>query len=269
MSPELVALLIGAAGLLAWRLLTYLLSAPAAQASAEPRRGAKSEAGAAHPYGDCGSAASGSFCGACTSKSVAVSTFLRHRAPDPQCGVDIAPDGYVRVAALLAWPALRGKLTGADLRAMVERCPKQRFSIVERPREPPSPALEPWVRANQGHSYFEGSRLDPSLMLSPVLSAADAPTAVHGTSRASLELITASGGLKPMGRTHVHFARGLPGEDGVISGMRARSQVHLYLNVPAALREGLALFKSSNGVILTPGNRNGLVPMRLLRERPW
>lgn len=41
---------------------------------------------------------------------------------------------------------------------------------------------------------------------------------INGTSMNNLNSILRSG-LKRMGRNHVHFATGLPTEDGVISGM--------------------------------------------------
>ena len=78
-----------------------------------------------------------------------------------------------------------------------------------------------------------------------------------------------------MARNHVHFAAGLPESDGVISGMRATSevkrspfyppffailtphsceQVAIHLDVAAALRAGIRLYRSTNGVLLSPGD---------------
>ena len=47
---------------------------------------------------------------------------------------------------------------------------------------------------------------------------------IHGTSLNNLDSILSTG-LKRMGRNHVHFATGLPKEDGVISGMFIQSKV--------------------------------------------
>ena len=37
-------------------------------------------------------------------------------------------------------------------------------------------------------------------------------------------------GLCRMARNHIHFAAAMPGEDGVISGMRGSCQVSIYVN---------------------------------------
>jgi RNA:NAD 2'-phosphotransferase (TPT1/KptA family) len=41
---------------------------------------------------------------------------------------------------------------------------------------------------------------------------------VHGTTEKAWDIIQKEG-LKPMTRNHIHFATGLPKEDGVISGL--------------------------------------------------
>jgi 2'-phosphotransferase len=43
------------------------------------------------------------------------------------------------------------------------------------------------------------------------------------------------GGLNKMARNHVHLAAGLPGKDGVISGMRSSCQVVIELNMVKAI----------------------------------
>ena len=83
--------------------------------------------------------------------------------------------------------------------------------------------------------------------------------AVHGTSWAAWEDIQTSG-LRTMGRNHVHFAVMGPGSLG--SGVRRGADVLIFLNVRAALSEGLHLFVSENWVLLTRGIE-GVVPPRL------
>ena len=56
-----------------------------------------------------------------------------------------------------------------------------------------------------------------------------------------------------MGRLHIHMAVGLPGGTGVISGMRFRCAVHIYVDLPRALAAGIPFFISLNRVILSPG----------------
>lgn len=62
-----------------------------------------------------------------------------------------------------------------------------------------------------------------------------------------------------MRRNHVHFAVGLPASKEIISGMRSFCEVYIYLNVDLALKDGIKLYESSNGVILSPGNQKGLI----------
>ncbi|KAF6106876.1 tRNA phosphotransferase 1 [Phyllostomus discolor] len=42
-------------------------------------------------------------------------------------------------------------------------------------------------------------------------------------------------GLSCRGRTHIHLATGLPGDPGVISGMRPNCEVAVFINGPLAL----------------------------------
>ena len=151
------------------------------------------------------------------------------------------------------------------------------------------------IRAAQGHSAaFErvledGAAFAPLVPLPPQArggalpaglawalageAAARAGAVLHGTTAGALRAILASGGLARCGRVHVHFARGLPGRGGVRSGARASSAAFLFLNVRAALLEGLQLLQAANGVVLTRGLRAAgaeaaseapVVPLRLL-----
>jgi len=56
-----------------------------------------------------------------------------------------------------------------------------------------------------------------------------------------------------MNRQHIHFAIAEFGSSVVISGMRASAEVLIYLNIPAALADGIPLFLSENNVVLSPG----------------
>ncbi|KAL5343330.1 KptA family-domain-containing protein [Aspergillus crustosus] len=138
------------------------------------------------------------------------------------------------------------------------------------------------IRATQGHSIksVEAEALLERLTL-------DAPeklpeTVVHGTYHSTWPLILSSGGLRCMGRNHVHFATGPklndvlgvvesikaqgddisssqkpnsdPGSGGkVISGMRQDAQVLVYIDIKRALAAGCPFWRSENGVILSEG----------------
>lgn len=112
------------------------------------------------------------------------------------------------------------------------------------------------IRANQGHTI----KVEATNLLTPIklpTSPDDPPlpeTVLHGTFFHFWPTIVSSGGLKPMGRNHVHFSRGLPETDeGVISGMRKDAELLIYVDIEAALRDGMEWWKSDNGVILTSG----------------
>jgi 2'-phosphotransferase len=123
------------------------------------------------------------------------------------------------------------------------------------------------IRANQGHSLEVASEN----LLTPITEETMPSMVVHGTTHAAWPQIVATGGLKKMARTHVHFASGLPAgfksEDTdttapVISGMRNSSSVLVYVNIKKAVEAGVKFWKSENGVILSEGDENGLIGLQ-------
>ncbi|KAL1512076.1 hypothetical protein AB1Y20_005348 [Prymnesium parvum] len=180
--------------------------------------------------------------------SKALSRLLRHAAEHD--GVPISHDGWVAVADALRWASSRTRGAPCDeptLRALVAADEKQRFAL----RVRADGVAE--IRANQGHSMAAVS------VELKELSAAEAPQlVVHGTYAAAWRRIREEG-LHRMRRQHVHFARGLPGESGVISGMRSSCELLVWVDVRAAMGAGIRFFESSNGVVLTDGV-DGVVP---------
>ena len=71
-----------------------------------------------------------------------------------------------------------------------------------------------------------------------------------------------------MARNHVHLAVGLPGKNGVISGMRSSAEVVIEINMTQAIFEGnIPFFVSKNRVILTPGiGEKGIIPAHFFRK---
>lgn len=82
-------------------------------------------------------------------------------------------------------------------------------------------------------------------------------------------------GIHRMGRNHIHLARGFA-QDGVLSGtcplftgtpiltfhagIRSSSRVLIYIDAAKALALDIPFFLSKNGVVLTPGNKEGYLP---------
>ena len=70
-----------------------------------------------------------------------------------------------------------------------------------------------------------------------------------------------------MKRHHVHMAIGLPGDGGVISGMRSSSDIVIEVDVARALAAGIPFYVSSNGVVLSPGaGVAGVIPPRFFAK---
>jgi 2'-phosphotransferase len=185
-----------------------------------------------------------------------MSAVLRHNIE--KCGLAdcLRPDGYVPLARLLSISGFE-RVTEAMIEEVVRENSKQRFALIEE-------AGVKYIRANQGHSIVSG--LDDEMMLE-LLDPHSAPTVIHGTTRDCWQKIMESGGLSRMGRRHIHFATGLPENDGVISGMRHSAQVHIYVDVVKAVAAGVVFYRSANGVILTAGEGgSGMLSLRFVAK---
>ncbi|KAF6842451.1 tRNA 2-phosphotransferase 1 [Colletotrichum musicola] len=204
--------------------------------------------------------------------SKALSKLLRHQAEN--AGIKLDEGGYAPLDKVLAYGPIKSlKVTFPDIQAAVSTSDKQRFAL--RPNPATNPSLDEtstdashWlIRANQGHSI----KVESASLLSPItLESGNVPeVVVHGTYYAFWRQIEESGGLKRMGRNHVHFATGLPGDErSVVSGMRRDAEVLVYVDLERALREeeGMKWWISENGVVLTEGDGEGVVPCRLFKE---
>lgn len=143
----------------------------------------------------------------------------------------------------------------ADVERVVNTNDKKRFLLTQ------SESGSWFIKANQGHSLAIENK-----DLKPLLAVEEFPAQViHGTNKQAYDLIQKSG-LSRMNRTHIHMAKGLPGDSNVISGMRKSSTVFIIINVEKALSEGITFFESTNGVILSPGNESGVIPPTCFKE---
>ncbi|KAF9971496.1 tRNA 2'-phosphotransferase 1 [Actinomortierella ambigua] len=177
--------------------------------------------------------------------SKALSWLLRHNAVAQ--GVAIGADGFCRLDEVLAHSRFKG-FSVDDVHVVVRDSDKKRFEIVERDGIT-------FIRAVQGHSIQEVKDEGHEI----ITDATQLPIAVHGTTMAAWEII-ATEGLSRMNRNHIHMATGLPGENGVISGMRAKSTVHIYIDTAKAIKDGIKFQRSTNNVILSDGkNGDGVI----------
>ncbi|KAL8714251.1 MAG: hypothetical protein Q9220_001980 [cf. Caloplaca sp. 1 TL-2023] len=151
--------------------------------------------------------------------SRAMSYVLRHGAEKE--GLKVDEGGWVNVQDLLTWPRLRSlRVTFPELESIVLTNAKKRFALIPSPSSSPNnPTKKPsdyLIRAVQGHSLNIASE---NLLTRLLPEGGDCPEeAVHGTTEASWRAILKSGGVKRMGRGHVHFAVGVPGRnaEGVV-----------------------------------------------------
>ncbi|KAG0377120.1 tRNA 2'-phosphotransferase 1 [Mortierella sp. AD032] len=179
--------------------------------------------------------------------SKALSWLLRHNAVSQ--GIAIRPDGYVKITAVLGHPKFKD-FTLEDIISVVNTNEKKRFEILEN-----AEGQKEYIRAVQGHSIAAVAELGHV----EITDIAQIPTAVHGTMFTKWHLIGKQG-LSKMNRNHIHMAHGLPGEDGVISGMRQRCDLYIHIDTTKALGDHIKFYKSSNNVILSDGkNGDGLI----------
>ena len=136
----------------------------------------------------------------------------------------VDPSGFVDVEAVLKLPRFAG-YTAKDVESVVQLNDKQRFSLRAHPE---SGILQ--IRANQGHTVKE---VNPDLV--KLEEPFEVDTVIHGTYEKNWESIKSSG-LSRMKRNHIHFAKGLPGKNGVISGMRQDCNLHIYVHLPTATK---------------------------------
>ncbi|KFO28456.1 tRNA 2'-phosphotransferase 1 isoform X1 [Fukomys damarensis] len=185
--------------------------------------------------------------------SKALSYTLRHGAL--KLGLPMGADGFVPLHSLLRLPQFHS-FSAEDVQRVVDTNEKQRFTL-----KPGDPSAGPLIRANQGHSLQV-----PDLELVPLETPQALPRMlVHGTFWKHWPFILLKG-LSCQGRTHIHLAPGLPGDPGVISGMRPNCEVAVFINGPLALADGIPFFRSANGVILTPGDADGFLLPKYFKE---
>lgn len=132
--------------------------------------------------------------------------------------------------------------TREDIRAVVADSDKQRFEI----------SLingNEMIRAAQGHTIRS---VNDEELLTEVTDSSLIPVCIHGTYQSAIESILANG-MNRMSRNHMHFAPGLPAEDGVISGMRKSCEVIVSIDTERAMAAGMKFYLSSNNVICIIG----------------
>ena len=178
-----------------------------------------------------------------TQISKKMSYILRHGAEKEGFTMDDA--GFISIKDFLGHKMF-AHLDFETIKEVVEKNNKKRFELVEDPE-----GSDTWkIRAVQGHSI---TKIKEEAIYEEIIDPNEFPMCVHGTDRKAWTNFIRFQGLKKMARTHIHFARGLPGDDGVISGMRYSTEVVIQIDMEKAIGDGYKFFKAKNDVILCAG----------------
>lgn len=158
-----------------------------------------------------------------------LSLVLRHRPQ--QIGITLDEQGWTDVDSLIRQMNSIGmRLTMEGLLQVVETNNKQRFAFNNTRTK---------IRANQGHSVAVELGYTPQ---------APPPLLYHGTSKASLPSILASG-LEKRKRHHVHLSTDV--DTALQVGKRHGEAIVLLIKAAAMYQDGYHFFLSENKVWLT------------------
>lgn len=175
-----------------------------------------------------------------------LSYILRHGAIDK--GLILYDSGYIKIDELTKLKGCKG-ISLDILEHIVETDNKNRFELN---------TDKTMIRATQGHSIniLKGKEIELGML--KITTFEECPVMVHGTYIKNLDSIKKHGLLKKS-RNHIHFASHIsPGE--VVSGLRTSCEVGIYINVEKCLEDGILIYKSRNGVLLTEGIEGILHP---------
>lgn len=189
------------------------------------------------------------------SVSKTLSKILRHDAE--KLGIRLSDDGYAYWKDLSKLRHFSG-VSLSQIERIVSRDSKQRFKLVR-------DGTLVKIRANQGHTLdcIDQDKLLRRIVLEDVDKY---PCVVHGTNLEAWNSIKLNG-LSKMCRNHIHFAIGMPGDSGVISGMRSSSQVLIVIDLLELIASKIPVFISSNKVILSPGISGlGIIPIKYFKS---
>ena len=173
-----------------------------------------------------------------------LSYYLRHSLENLK--IPHTEDGFVKLDIILAIDTFLNK-NSELITKVVENNSKKRFEMKEINGET-------YIRANQGHS---SGKLNDESMLKEIKEPLQ--DCFHGTYKQNENSIKKKG-ISRMTRKHIHIAESKTS----ISGMRANCNLLIYIDMKKALDDGYKFYRSNNGVILTPGNKDGFLPPEYL-----
>ena len=183
-----------------------------------------------------------------TQLSMKLSGILRHGKDGFAPRID--GNGWLEITQLLEHSHFcqQHNVTQQQIEDIVANNDKQRYKISD-------DGLR--IKANQGHTI---DIVDTTLVPITLEDAAGYSAVVHGTYYKSLHPIRRDG-LSKMRRTHIHLTASdrVDASIGVISGFRGSTEVLIYVDMSAAIADGIAFFLSENNVILCSGDAQGML----------
>jgi len=203
--------------------------------------------------------------------SKAMSYILRHGAAKE--GLEIDASGWVKLSDFLKTKgisskpksniAIEFKATEDQILKIVDSNDKKRFEVKAVTTETGEEVK--YIRAVQGHTMEE---VKSEELLTKIEDPFAYPEVIHGTYLAAIEPIMKTG-LNKMARNHIRkplnfiidMAIGMPGKNGVISGMRASCEVVIEVNIVKAMFHGhIPFWVSTNKVVLSEGIDGAIPP---------
>ncbi|TFK21172.1 hypothetical protein FA15DRAFT_645949 [Coprinopsis marcescibilis] len=176
-------------------------------------------------------------------------------------------DGFTPVSHLLRHPLL-SHIDFKTLEEVVYTTSSKYFELRFRPLSwhGSSGMLENWwIRVQQGHTNM------PANSIRRVLSPKEIRKTVHATTAEAWESIKTQG-LSRLDGDYIHMYQGVPGVEAIRQqGMKTgishpRNKVLIFVNAGQAIQEGIKFYRSWDGLILTPGNADGVIPPKMLKR---
>lgn len=192
--------------------------------------------------------------------SKSLSKLLRHDIVKLNLQAHFSKDGYLPLDIVMNIHYIKRQNPSInDIIYITQTSDKQRFDLKKIENEY-------YIRANQGHSDEVNKLLDPDMFLTRIYTYLDEPenNCIHGTFTENIKSIMENG-LSKMSRGYIHFASSMNAKSGIRKDY-SKPDILLYIDMEKAIQDGIEFYMSKNGVILSPGNQNGILEPKYIKN---